>query len=199
MDIMLRLKLKRCIILFVVICLLSFSTYAYESNIYSIDKLEIIQMDMSDKDKERYILSENNFGYYIEVNLTGYKKLYRVNISLYYDMKIQKYKNLVNEEYETLDRVKVYDNSKYLEDVELSEASKLLGEVDLREYLERVKIQSIIPQITGVNYKGGYDLLENNEIVSNNSKFVITDYNLEYDKTINDFCIVGFYGYFLTK
>lgn len=196
MGIMLRLKLKRCIILFVVICLLSFSTYAYES---SIDKLEIIQMDMSDKDKERYILSENNFGYYIEVNLTGYKKLYRVNISLYYDMKIQKYKNLVNEEYETLDRVKVYDNSKYLEDVELSEASKLLGEVDLREYLERVKIQSIIPRITGVNYEGGYDLLENNEIVSNNSKFVITDYNLEYDKTINDFCIVGFYGYFLTK
>ena len=196
MGIMLRLKLKRCIILFVVICLLSFSTYAYES---SIDKLEIIQMDMSDKDKERYILSENNFGYYIEVNLTGYKKLYRVNISLYYDMKIQKYKNLVNEEYETLDRVKVYDNSKYLEDVELSEASKLLGEVDLREYLERVKIQSIIPQITGVYYKGVYDLLENNEIVSNNSKFVITDYNFEYDKTINDFCIVGFYGYFLTK
>ena len=159
-------------------------TYAFEDTLNGVEKLEILLMDMNDE--ERFFSSEDNFSHSTEVILTGYKKLYKVSVSLYYDVEVKKFKNLDNEEYETLNKIKVYDDK------------RLLGEIDVREYTERVKIQSSIPGITGVSYKGNFDLSKKNEIVGKNSKFIITDYNLVFDRTINDFCIIGFYGYFLT-
>ena len=190
-------KLYKSIIFIFAICLLAFATYAYEDNLKSIYKLEMIQTEMNDEG--RYISSENNFYHGLNINLSGYKKLSRVEISIYYDLNTKKYKNLVNEEYETLDKIKVYNNNKYTKEVKFSETSELLGEIDIREYLERAKKQCFNYELLGVGYKGKFDLMEKNEITGDNSKFVITDYNFEYDKTIDDFCIIGFYGYFLTR
>ena len=126
-------KLFKNIIIIIVIFLLSFdnSANAYLDNQRSTDKLVMILMEMNDE--ERYISNENNFSHGINVNLSGYKKFSRVEISIYYDFSAKKYKNLVNEEYETLDKIKVYNNNKYKENVKFSEASELLGEIDIRE------------------------------------------------------------------
>ena len=192
-------KLFKNIIIIIVIFLLSFDNYAnaYLDNQRSTDKLVMILMEMNDE--ERYISNENNFSHGINVNLSGYKKLSRVEISIYYDFSAKKYKNLVNEEYETLDKIKVYNNNKYKENVKFSEASELLGEIDIREYIDRAKKQCFSFELFGKGYKGEFDLISKNEIIGKNSKFVITDYDFEFDRTINDFCIIGFYGYFLTK